>query len=69
MNNVHIADADGIQKALEPKGSELVSLPHNLVDLVWPNRPSRPANKVFPLDVEYSGKYSLCKRVVCMIFG
>ncbi|KAH9887305.1 Creatinase/aminopeptidase [Cubamyces lactineus] len=50
------SDADSIQKALEPKESELVSLPHNLVDLVWPDRPPRPANKVFPLDVKYSGQ-------------
>ncbi|KAJ8482967.1 hypothetical protein ONZ51_g5020 [Trametes cubensis] len=50
------SDADGIQKALEPKASELVSLPHNLVDLIWPDRPPRPANKVFPLEVKYSGQ-------------
>ena len=27
-----------------------------MVDLVWPERPPRPTNKVFPLDVKYSGK-------------
>ncbi|KAI0371389.1 Creatinase/aminopeptidase [Pilatotrama ljubarskyi] len=53
---ISASDADGIQKALEPKQSELVSLPQNLVDLVWPDRPPRPANKVFPLDVKYSGE-------------
>ena len=50
------ADADVIQRALEPKQSELVSLSQNLVDLVWTDRPARPTNKVFPLDVKYSGK-------------
>ena len=50
-----LADAETIQKALQPKGSELISLPENLVDLVWTERPPRPANKVFPLDVKYSG--------------
>ncbi|KAI0674634.1 Creatinase/aminopeptidase [Trametes maxima] len=50
------SDADGIQKALESKESELISLPKNLVDLVWPGRPPRPANKVFPLDVKHSGR-------------
>ena len=51
------ADAENIQKALEPKKSELVSLPQNLVDLVWPDRPPRPANEVFPLDVKYAGEF------------
>ncbi|KAI0777354.1 Creatinase/aminopeptidase [Trametes elegans] len=55
------SDADSIQKALEPKQSELVSLPQNLVDLVWPDRPPRPANKVFPLDVKYSGQSHIDK--------
>ncbi|KAI0634735.1 Creatinase/aminopeptidase [Trametes polyzona] len=49
------SDADGIQKSLEPKQSELVSLQENLVDLVWPDRPPRPANKVFVLDTKYAG--------------
>ncbi|KAI0360351.1 Creatinase/aminopeptidase [Trametes cingulata] len=53
---ISASDADGIQKALEPKQSELVSLSQNLVDLVWPDRPPRPANKVFPLDVKYAGE-------------
>ncbi|KAG8895054.1 hypothetical protein FRB99_000792, partial [Tulasnella sp. 403] len=52
-------DAKTIKDALTPKKSELVSLPTNLVDLVWAgSRPSRPANKVFPLAVKYSGQSS-----------
>ncbi|KAI8968798.1 Creatinase/aminopeptidase [Trametes punicea] len=54
---ISASDADSIQKALEPKGSKLVSLPQNLVDLVWPDRPPRPANKVFPLDVKHAGQH------------
>ncbi|KAH9849039.1 Creatinase/aminopeptidase [Lenzites betulinus] len=50
------SDAEGIVKALEPKNSELVSLEHNLVDAVWSDRPPRPANKVFSLDVKFSGQ-------------
>ncbi|OJT08305.1 hypothetical protein TRAPUB_844 [Trametes pubescens] len=50
------SDAEGIQKSLEPEQSELVSIQENLVDLVWADRPPRPANKVFPLDVKYSGQ-------------
>uniref|UniRef100_A0A5K1K3G7 Peptidase M24 domain-containing protein n=1 Tax=Ganoderma boninense TaxID=34458 RepID=A0A5K1K3G7_9APHY len=55
------ADAEVIQKALEPKQSELVSLPKNLVDLVWSDRPSRPANTVSPLEVKFSGKSHTAK--------
>ncbi|KAH8102236.1 Creatinase/aminopeptidase [Cristinia sonorae] len=52
------SDADGLQTSLKPKDSALVSLSDNLVDLVWPERPPRPANKVFPLDVKYAGQSS-----------
>ncbi|KAM5541777.1 hypothetical protein V8D89_004506 [Ganoderma adspersum] len=55
------ADAETIQKALEPKKSELVSLSKNLVDLVWSDRPSRPANTVSPLEVKFSGKSHTAK--------
>ncbi|KAI0747142.1 Creatinase/aminopeptidase [Daedaleopsis nitida] len=53
---ISASDADSIQKALQPKQSELVSMSMNLVDLVWPDRPSRPTNRVFPLNVQYSGQ-------------
>ncbi|CCM01193.1 uncharacterized protein FIBRA_03241 [Fibroporia radiculosa] len=53
---VTAADADAIQKSLKPCESELVSLSRNLVDLIWTERPPRPARTVFPLDVEYSGE-------------
>ncbi|KAI9061629.1 Creatinase/aminopeptidase [Trametes sanguinea] len=53
---ISASDAESIQKALEPKGSTLVSLSQNLVDAIWHDRPSRPANKVFPLDVKFSGE-------------
>ncbi|PIL27805.1 hypothetical protein GSI_10959 [Ganoderma sinense ZZ0214-1] len=55
------ADAEVIQKALEPKQSELVSLSKNLVDLVWSDRPPRPANTVSPLEVKFSGKSHTAK--------
>ncbi|KAJ3476796.1 hypothetical protein NLI96_g10907 [Meripilus lineatus] len=50
------SDAESLQKSLKPKESHLVSLPHNLIDAVWKERPPRPANPVFPLDVTYSGE-------------
>ncbi|KAI0765194.1 Creatinase/aminopeptidase [Fomes fomentarius] len=53
---IAVSDADSIHKALEPKQSGLVSLSQNLVDLVWTDRPPRPANKVFPLDAKYPGE-------------
>ncbi|KZT10210.1 Creatinase/aminopeptidase [Laetiporus sulphureus 93-53] len=55
-NLITAGDADTIQQALKPRESELVSLTHNLVDKIWTGRPPRPANKVFPLDVRYSGE-------------
>ncbi|OCH85295.1 Creatinase/aminopeptidase [Obba rivulosa] len=50
------ADADSISKPLKERSSELFSLPRNLIDVVWTDRPPRPANKVFPLDVKFSGE-------------
>ena len=48
------ADAQTLKKSLE--GSELVPLSQNPVDVVWgSDRPSRPKNPVFALDVKYSG--------------
>ncbi|KAI0938502.1 hypothetical protein AcV5_000173 [Taiwanofungus camphoratus] len=55
------ADADVIQKALKPRNSQLISLSKNLVDLVWTDRPSRPANGIFALDIKYSGESHLGK--------
>lgn len=48
------ADGQTLNKSLGK--SELVPLSHNLVDIVWGSeRPRRPKNLVFPLDVKYSG--------------
>ena len=48
-------DAESLQSSLKAKESHLVSLIDNLVDKVWEDRPARPANDVFPLDIKYSG--------------
>ncbi|KIP01838.1 hypothetical protein PHLGIDRAFT_32417 [Phlebiopsis gigantea 11061_1 CR5-6] len=50
------ADADTLQTSLREKESHVVSITDNLVDQVWEDRPSRPANEIFPLDVKYSGE-------------
>jgi Xaa-Pro aminopeptidase len=51
-----LADAESLRKALVPQNSELVSIDENLVDVVWgKERPAQPCNKVFPLDIKYSG--------------
>ncbi|KAG2145174.1 peptidase M24, structural domain-containing protein [Suillus clintonianus] len=48
-------DAESLKKSLEPRGSELVSLQQNPVDIVWgKDRPPHPHNSVFPLDVKYA---------------
>lgn len=54
-------DADPIQSALKERDSQIVALSKNLVDLVWTDRPARPASKVFPLDTKYSGEHHLEK--------
>jgi len=57
--NDHIADANGLKDTLKPKESELVPLDANLVDQVWgKERPPRPTNPIFPLEVKYAGKSS-----------
>jgi hypothetical protein len=53
-------DAESLQVSLEPRNSELVSLQQNPVDIVWgKDRPIRPRNKVFPLDVKYAGQHGM----------
>ncbi|KAG1849688.1 peptidase M24, structural domain-containing protein [Suillus subalutaceus] len=54
---ISAVDAESLQKSLEPRGSELVSLQQNPVDIVWgKDRPPCPHNSVFPLDVKYAGE-------------
>ncbi|KAF7797111.1 hypothetical protein EIP86_008303 [Pleurotus ostreatoroseus] len=50
------ADAESLQTSLKPRESHLIPLTDNLVDKIWEDRPARPANKVFPLDIKYSGE-------------
>ncbi|EJD43382.1 Creatinase/aminopeptidase [Auricularia subglabra TFB-10046 SS5] len=56
-----IADADSLADTLKPRRSELVPLTNNLVDAVWTDRPARPQNPVFALDIKYTGKSSADK--------
>ncbi|PSS29828.1 hypothetical protein PHLCEN_2v2669 [Hermanssonia centrifuga] len=49
------ADAESLQTSLKPRESHIVPLANNLVDLIWEDRSTRPANTVFPLDIKYSG--------------
>ncbi|KAI0075951.1 Creatinase/aminopeptidase [Panus rudis PR-1116 ss-1] len=53
---ISAVDAESLETSLKGQDSHLVSLNQNIVDLVWKDRPSRPAHKVFPLDVKYSGE-------------
>ncbi|KAH9948032.1 Creatinase/aminopeptidase [Amylocystis lapponica] len=55
------SDADAIQKTLQPRNSQLVSLRKNVVDSIWTDRPPRPVNRVFPLDLKYSGESHITK--------
>ncbi|KIY73001.1 putative aminopeptidase P, cytoplasmic [Cylindrobasidium torrendii FP15055 ss-10] len=51
------SDATTIKTALAPRSSTLVPVIQNLVDGAWDSdRPARPANKIFELSTEWSGK-------------
>jgi Xaa-Pro aminopeptidase len=47
-----------LEELLKPKSSTLIPLPHNLIDRIWTERPSRPQNEIFSLSFEYAGKSS-----------
>ncbi|KDR68377.1 hypothetical protein GALMADRAFT_257027 [Galerina marginata CBS 339.88] len=53
---ISASDAESLNKQLTAKESSLVSVPKNLVDAIWDERPPRPKNKVFHLDEKYSGQ-------------
>jgi hypothetical protein len=65
-----LADAESLNKSLEPRKSELVSLKDNLVDIVWgKERPAQPRNKIFQLDIKYSGPLSLFYMLSSLCFN
>ncbi|KAL4078159.1 peptidase M24, structural domain-containing protein [Scleroderma yunnanense] len=46
-----------LKKSLQSRSSELVTLVQNPIDIVWGlERPQRPKNKVFVLDLKYAGE-------------
>lgn len=45
-----------LQKQLETMGQKLTPVNQNLIDLIWTDRPCRPANPVKPLPLKYTGK-------------
>ncbi|KAJ1921088.1 hypothetical protein H4219_000946 [Mycoemilia scoparia] len=49
------SSATELKNALVSRGGDLVSIPSNLIDEIWSDRPSRPTNKVFIHDIEYAG--------------
>ncbi|KAJ7150899.1 putative Xaa-Pro aminopeptidase P [Mycena crocata] len=61
---ISAVDAETLTKTLKPRESELVSLSKNPVDSVWAEeRPLRPSNQVFSLDVKYSGSESHTDKI------
>jgi Xaa-Pro aminopeptidase len=61
------SELQALSKSLteDSTNSLLVPLPDNLVDMVWSDRPPRPANPVFKLDDEYTGQ-SMEKKLAIM---
>ncbi|KAH7924378.1 Creatinase/aminopeptidase [Leucogyrophana mollusca] len=59
---ISAVDAESLKKSLEPRKSELVALEKNPVDVVWgTERPERPKNQVFSLDVKFAGESAQTK--------
>ena len=57
-------DAESLQTSLKAHDSSIVSLPTNLVDEIWTDRPARTANPIFPLEVKFSGAH-IPRFVLC----
>lgn len=54
--SISSGDAGSLKKSLASRQSELISLPVNLVDVVWgSDRPPKPKCKIFPLDIKFAG--------------
>lgn len=50
-----------LQTQLDQSGIKLTSVDTNLIDLLWPDRPARPKNKIAPLPLKYTGKSAIEK--------
>jgi Xaa-Pro aminopeptidase len=61
---LHSTDSvERLKKALAKTGGEAVPVAHNLVDLVWRDRPAAPAEPILSYDIAYAGKTSADKRL------
>ncbi|KAF9226237.1 Creatinase/aminopeptidase [Gyrodon lividus] len=61
---ISAADAQTLKRSLSE--SELVPLLENPIDIVWgSDRPQRPKNKVFALDIKYAGE-TLSNKLQCV---
>jgi Xaa-Pro aminopeptidase len=60
---LHTGEAvERLKKALAKSGAEAVAATQNLVDHIWHDRPSEPAEPVVLHDIAYAGKTSVDKR-------
>ncbi|KAJ1668498.1 hypothetical protein IW140_000330 [Coemansia sp. RSA 1813] len=51
------SEGEQIKRALNARGSDLVGIEQNLIDLVWgEDRPERPKDKAFVLDTKFTGE-------------
>ncbi|KAF9515132.1 hypothetical protein BS47DRAFT_1294380 [Hydnum rufescens UP504] len=59
---ISASEAKSLSGKLGGKGMKLVPIMKNLVDQVWgSSRPPRPASKIYPLDIKYTGQSSTDK--------
>lgn len=44
-----------LARELQENGHSLIPVPENLLDLIWNDRPPRPAKPIVPLEIKYTG--------------
>ncbi|HLB06111.1 MAG TPA: aminopeptidase P family N-terminal domain-containing protein, partial [Alphaproteobacteria bacterium] len=56
------SQAERLRRACKQAGAELIALPSNPLDAVWPARPPKPIAPIVPHPLDYAGKPSAEKR-------
>lgn len=55
-----------LKRQLVKNGHNIIPVLTNLTSIIWPERPIRPSNKVFPLGIEYTGK-PISEKLECIV--
>ncbi|KAK7063294.1 Xaa-Pro aminopeptidase 1 [Halocaridina rubra] len=44
-----------LSRELQSAGHSVIPVDRNLIDILWENRPERPSNPIYPIEVKYTG--------------